>query len=77
MNYPDENTCDCCEQQYDVRYYCVTPRPSCPQELVSIMWVCEDCATNTFGGEPKTAEQLNDYFDSGEARKDGLLWLTI
>lgn len=76
-----ENTCDLCEAEYDTRYYVTTPRPSVPTELVSILYICPDCAKehSLFTGEQpaRTYIQLQEYFDSGEARKDGLLWMSV
>lgn len=46
-------------------------RPSDPSELVCILAGCNSC----FPGS-KTPAEYEEYFESGEAGRDGFAWLT-
>lgn len=78
--------CDICNGAVDL--YVVTPRPSCPEEIVSVMAFCfehpqgEQATLDDFDVEgwaylQATKEVLYDYIESEAARKNRHLWLTI
>ena len=71
--------CDICgdDNSVDDIYYCTTPRPSDQTELVAVMWICKECSHKNPGIGARTRDDLEYYFDSGEAAKTGLIFLSI
>jgi hypothetical protein len=63
--------CDCCEETFPPkdRRYVITPRPSCPDELVAVMWTCPACAPSM---DAMTAAECETY-----RKEHGHLWLSI
>lgn len=47
------------------------PRPSDPSDLVCILAGCASCFPGT-----RTPLEWDEYFESGEAGRDGFAWLT-
>ena len=82
--------CDVCDQQ-GVKWYLVTRRPSQPAELVATMAVCDEHVDEIGGFDPTnpikdwdgtgyiigTRDMFNEFIESAEARRLGLLWLSI
>lgn len=61
-----------CELKREHLRYAMQRRPSDPSDYVCVMYGCQSC----FPEEP-TAKELEEYFESGQAERDGLTWLMI
>jgi len=69
--------CDICGVLHpqEERLYMCQPRPSDKSCLCCIMYTCTQCTRPTKWCN--TREGLDEYFDSGEAAKDGFLFLEV
>ncbi len=71
--------CDGCERPITrmMMSFGMTERPSDPHEFVCVLAGCQECFPLEADKSFYSLDQLNHYFDSGEAEKDGYLFLTV
>ena len=74
--------CDFCQKQTENKdkWYALTKRPSCPEEIVSVMWGCPTCGKEHGLSGPEEIARLDNEFDEkGYADFNGTqcLWLSL